>query len=159
MKNRAMSGFFVLFLIVVSGTFFGALACRLGSPFRDTVLIQNFMISTEWKEIDVGNKIKIAGDDQFLSVTFDKPLEDVSGKGGIRSENGTIFNPEILLIDSDGDRYALIRRGKLGDQRSNYKYVGDLPKDKSYTKIIIRSDVPFEAKKIIWTYYYARDLH
>ncbi len=146
-----------LVLIVFFGGFFGVLACRVGSPYRDAIVERNFAVTSEWKEIAT-EKVKVVGDNQFLSITFDEPLYAAYGDDGIRIENGPLFNPDILLMDEDGTKYPLPYQGKLGNQRMNYGFKPGLPRNKSFPKILIRSDFPFEAKSIIWTHYYFKDI-
>ena len=134
-------------------------ACKSGSPFRDTTVARDVEISNDWRLIDATGKLNVAGDHQFVSVTFDKPFVAPYGIDGIQSGSGDTFNPEIRLVDENQIEYELIYEGKLGNQRTNYKIkVGTVDRVK-FSQIKIRSSVPFNASKILWSHYFARDLH
>jgi hypothetical protein len=149
-------------VIVLGGSLVGVGAWYMrssqNSAFKDSVLVENLLISTEWQEIEAKDLIKIKGDRQFLSIVIDEPFEGDLRKPGIRTPEGEIFNPEIRLIDKEGNKYELVYDGSLGNMRINYASKDGLPEDRVFDKIMIRSKVPIKAKKVIWTFYNAKDL-
>jgi hypothetical protein len=128
------------------------------SPYNDIVLAENRFISSQWEDVDVTELVKIKGDGQFLSVIIDEPLDGDFFKQGIKTPNGEIFNFEVKLLDKDGTEYLLPFDGFLGQMRINYRFYGELPRNKTYDKVLIRSNVPIKAKRILWTYYNVSDL-
>ena len=130
--------------------------------YKDVVLENNFLISSDLKEIETQNLIKIEKDNHFISIDLEPPFEADTPKKGIKTPSGEIINPEIKLVDENGIEYPLTysgsRGGESGNEIANYKYNGNLPIDKTYKKVLIRSNLPIKAKMILWSGYDARDL-
>ena len=127
-------------------------------PFSDIVLAENTSISSEWQEIDVTDRIMLKGDDRFVAVKLQEPFIGDFEKKGIQGPDGQIFHPEIIIVDSDGIEYALTYRGFLGRMKPIYGNLSQLPPDKVYRTMRIRSEIPFQASEITWTYYSALEM-
>lgn len=143
--------------ILVAGFFFKK--AFLDSPFKTTLLAENVLISSEWKEIDVKDRVTLRGDGQFLSVNISPPFEGDFDNKGVRTPDGKIVNFEVKIVDEEGNEYPLPYEGFLGKWHINYGLgASKLPSRKNYAKILIRSDVPIEAKRVLWVYFYRKDM-
>ncbi len=79
--------------------------------------------------------------------------------------DGTVINPEVEIFDENGNKYAMESRGAFindyddksqthGVVESTFKLkLNELPADRNYTEIRIRSDKPFTAKRVTWFNY------
>lgn len=155
----------ILFLIAIPTALLGGFFIKKffsQTLYKDIVLEDDLLISSEWKEIDTQNLIKIEKDNHFVSILLEPSFEANTPKGGILIPSGEIVNPEIKLVDEDGNEYLLTYKGSRGKENgkeiANYGYKGSLPIDKIYKKVLLRSDYPIKAKKILWSGYDAKDL-
>jgi hypothetical protein len=128
---------------------------------RNIVLAEDFQIMSEWKEVGTQNELQIEKDYNYISFQIEPPLEiwmdgaDAS-KWGIKIPGGTVINPEIRIIDAEGKEYPLFFAGsrKAGaDEFANYHYEGNLPINRIYQKVRLRSDSPMTVKAILWSGY------
>jgi hypothetical protein len=165
MKNKRTV--FITGLIGISLIFIGLFVYInffFGKYIKETVLESNFLITSDEKEIDIKNLVKIEKDINYISILLEPSYETItfSDGGGIRIPTGEVVNPEIKLVDEDGKEYLLAYGGSRSsaprNEYANYRYEVDLPVDKKYEKVLIRSDIPIKTQKIIWTGYNARDL-
>ena len=134
-----------------------------GKYLKETDLESNLLITSDWKEIDIKKLVKIEKDINYISILLEPPYKTFtsSGGGGIKTPSGEVFNPEIKLLDEDGKEYLLAYGGSRlfsNNEYANYRYQVNLPVDKKYEKMLIRSDTPIKTQKIIWSSYNARDL-
>lgn len=146
--------FFAVFLFVYLNFYFG-------KYIEEVVLEENALISSEWKNINSQNLIKADKEINYISILLEPPFETDTPKGGIKNADGKIINPEIKLLDEDGKEYLLNYSGSRhyenGDY-ANYRYDTTLPTGKIYEKVLVRSDFPINARKIIWSGYDVKDL-
>ena len=146
--------FIVLFVIFVYR------ACFAGY-YEETSLADEFLISKDWKEIESSGRIKIEKDKQFIEILLEPPDTAWSnGKSEIRSGDRTI-HPEIKLIDSEGTEYLLkANAGRLYHDKEfvEFGFDGKLPTDKTFSKLMLRSDEPLKVRGILWAGYNFRDL-
>lgn len=126
--------------------------------FHDIVLEDDVVIGSEWHEISVDNLINIDRDRCLIGIFLEPPFEEPYEESGIKTPSGEVIIPEIILVDSQGAQYMFTHSGSRGIRISNYKYNGILPRDKSYTKVYLRSAVTIKAKKILWSSYNIKDL-
>ena len=134
-----------------------------GKYLKETDLESNLLITSNWKEIDIEKLVKVEKDINYISILLEPPYKTftVGGGGGIKILSGEVVNPEIKLVDEEGKEYLLAYGGsRLSSNKeyANYRYQINLPVDKKYEKMLIRSDVPIKTQKIIWSSYNARDL-
>ena len=159
-KNTKM----IFLLIVISILFLSGYFVKktfFHERLKETVLKDNFLISSEWNEVDTKNKVKIEKDNHYVSILLEPPYETFGIKGGIKTPNGEIVNPEIKLVDEQGKEYLLTNMGARRngeDEYANYGYHTNLPADKVYKTVLIRCDFPIKAKQILWSGYDNKDL-
>jgi hypothetical protein len=127
---------------------------------QDVVLTNDIVISSEWKEIGTPDLLRVEKDNHYISLLLEPPFEDDTPAGGIKTPEGTIINPEIRLVDSEGNEYPLRFGGARGFKDKNfvnYRYDSSLPA-KKYSKVMIRSTTPLPLKQILWSGYNTKDL-
>ena len=99
----------------------------------------------------------------FLSILLEPPFELPRGESEIRLPNGDMINPDIKMIDGDGNEYLLKYIGATYSTEGewvNYGYLNGkfLPTDKTYVAFQMRSDSPIKTRRIAWKGYDSRDL-
>ena len=131
----------------------------------NVVLARDFQITSEWKEIGDQNDLKVEKDYHYISLQIEPPLKAYtigdSTKSGIKLPEGAVVNPEIRIIDSEGNEYPLAYSGHRGggpNEFVNYKYPGNLPINKIYEKVKIRCDYPLTVKAVFWSGYDQSDI-
>ncbi|MCY7377573.1 MAG: hypothetical protein LH472_16570 [Pyrinomonadaceae bacterium] len=164
MKNKrtiVITGLIGISLIIIG--LFVYINFFFGKYIKEIVLESDFLITSDGKEINIKNLVKIEKDINYISILLEPSDETITfnGGGGIRIPSGEIVNPEIKLLDEDGKEYLLAYGGSRhygNNEYANYRYQVDLPVDKKYEKVLIRSDIPIKSQKIIWSGYNAKDL-
>lgn len=132
---------------------------------KNVVLARDFQITSEWTEIGTPNELKVRKDYQYISLQIEPPLKahtiGDATKSGIQIPGGAVVNPEIRIIDVEGNEYPLIYGGHHGGGPSefvNYKHEGNLPINKTYKKVEVRSDYPLNVKAVFWSGYDQSDI-
>jgi hypothetical protein len=126
--------------------------------FHNIVLAENVEIGSEWIEINPSSSLRVERDNNYIGLVLEPPFKTPYGSHGVETPDGKIVNPEISLADEDGNKYALVYSGAGGEEVSRYKYRGDLPRDKPFKKVLLRSDFPIKVKEILWSGYDNKDL-
>lgn len=119
--------------------------------YYDTVLEEDVLISTIPVEIQVLDKVKLEKDRNFLTIFLSPPFEVDRMEDGIKLPTGEIVNPEIFLIDENGVKYLLTYNGSRGKMACKYEFQGGLPKDTTYKKIVLKSEMSIQTEKIAWS--------
>ncbi len=149
------------FFLVLVGLFVFVKWWVLGSYIKEVTLQKNIFITSEWKEINTRNLVKIDKDINYISIVLEPPYETFASSEGIKIPSGEVINPEIKLVDEDGKEYSFAYSGARlygNNEYANYKYYGDFPVDKEYEKLLIRSDSQIKAREIQWSGYNTEDL-
>lgn len=157
---------FALVIIIISGLILimGGLVIKrifFYHYLKEIKLANNFLITSQWKEVGNSDLLKSRKEIQYISILVKPPYEIDDQNGGIKTPDGSTVNPEIRLLDTDGNEYKLTFGGSrhFEDKNfANYRYDKDLPSGKDYSKVLIRSTVSIPAKQIIWSGYDAKDL-
>lgn len=124
-------------------------------------LAQNVQVTSEWKEIEINPSLNIKKQVQKISLKIDDYESKTNDNSFqiIKLKDGTILNPEIILIDENNKKYRLkdccrtysgstTNSAEFGfDQKSNG--LDSLPKDVKYKAVFIKSDKPFKCD-ITW---------
>lgn len=127
----------------------------------EIVLVSDFVITSEWKEVGTADLLRVEKDNQYIALLLEPPFEDDMPARGIKTPEGTIVNPEIILVDEEGNEYPLSFGGSRyfeGKNFVNYRYGRGLPIGKKYSKVRIRSEIPLPVKQILWSGYNTKDL-
>ena len=151
----------VLGLIV--GGFVAFKVYRLFNPYLDRQIAGALTLNSEWREIKPEKPLEIERQVQYLYVhtveTF--PLESGPPKWGeIRLADGSIVKFEAEIVDGQGQAYPLEpssfsladrTRVDIGSGAGFSKE--DLPRDRVYTLVRLRSSKPIQVSKVIWRSY------
>jgi len=116
-------------------------------------------IEDKWVELKPEQPLKAEKTYQYVYLDLEPPFRSDlykegkgAGKGkGILMPDGEVINPEIEVIDQDGNKFNLVFAGGIG-LKPLYKVSSpnELPRDRQYTKIRIRSPRPIKCKAVVW---------
>lgn len=126
----------------------------------------DILISNDWNEVQPTSPMKIVRKFQSVELQIDGAyVTSKAGDHNLYLSDGTIISPQVQISDSDGMWYEL-EGGKYTVQpRTDGTDVmdigtagfgvsgGELPKDKTYRSIRIKSSVPFRCKSVMWQNY------
>ncbi len=151
---------------------FGILCCLVVTTMQFSCLRDSYWvklsgpltIDDQWIELQAKTPLKADKTFQYVVLELEPPfkfdlLSDGRGpdKGkGILMPDGEVINPEIEVIDQNGNSFRLIYAGGTGAFRSSddtkygYPYPNELPRDRFYSRIRIRSHLPIKVKTIYW---------
>ncbi len=151
---------------------FGILCCLVVTTMQFSCLRDSYWvrlsgaltIGDQWTEMQAQTPLKADKTFQYVVLELEPPfkfdlLSEGSGpnKGkGILIPGGEVINPEIEIIDQDGNSFRLIYAGGTGaflssdDTKYGYPYPGELPRDRSYKTVRIRSPHQIKVKAIYW---------
>ena len=113
-------------------------------------------ITSEWLEIKADPALKFSGKTPLVILKLEGYAPDF-GSQKLRYPDGTLAAPEVQLIDDQGNVFPLYllmaqHRDRTGSNAMGGAGFGnlDLPRDRSYVKLRIRSEKPINCSKIIW---------
>jgi hypothetical protein len=132
--------------------------------YFDTVLAENFVISSEEQEINLEKKVKAEKLQQFIRLVLEPPYEDgvdiwaKASEPGIVTPSGEKTNPEIRVIDENGKEYNMTYSGQSGKQIVLYGNNEESSEDHfskglTFKKLFIKSKLPIKVKYILWSNY------
>jgi len=145
---------------------FIGLVAYVSGPTR--TIAKDVQITGEWRDFPIAPPIKALYRDQTIMLgikDYDWSSEGNSFTAPLKLPDGTIVDPQIQLVDSLGNSYpfhhsgAVRTGGLLGSTDEPVFRAGssdnspDLPRDKEFTKLRIRSDVSFRCSRIEWVDY------
>jgi hypothetical protein len=109
--------------------------------------------NAEWLEIKPNPPLKPSKESQYLVLDVANPYELEDKSWGVRLPDGTIVIPEVQLIDEYGNTFNLDQPAMFSPtshftQRGFWMW--DLPKDRVYRAVRIRSDKPIQYSRVIW---------
>ena len=113
-------------------------------------------LSAQWTEFAPPKSLRALKDSQEIVLDVDPSeglVEDNLHLEQMRLSNGVLLHPQIQLVDSAGNilnasvnRYpvpSLYKNGLSGQ-------LADLPQDRTFTKVRVRSDAPVRLSRIVW---------
>ncbi|MDT5123142.1 MAG: hypothetical protein QOC96_2624 [Acidobacteriota bacterium] len=118
-----------------------------------------------WIELHPETYLKADNDLQEVGLELEQPFNDdffSKGKGpnkgkGILMPDGDVINPEIEVVDQDGNVFDLVYggghipgNGKGGTIIYNPPYPQEFPRDREYKTVRIRSPRPIKCKAVYW---------
>ena len=111
-------------------------------------------VSTDWVEVTPQPPLKATKQEQYLIILVEGGHGSPETTGNqLPLPDGTVANPEVLIVDERGTEYrlhpSLILSSGVG-YTGHYGERSSLPQDTSYTKVRIRCDKAFRASRIIW---------
>ena len=114
-------------------------------------------ITSPWLEITPVPALKPAGKTSLLILELEGDYTPDFQAQMLRFPDGTLGMPDVQLVDQEGNVFPLHflmihHRDRTGSSVMGGAGFGapDLPTDRSYGKVRIRSDKPMKCSKIIW---------
>src|SRR5947209_6933963 len=116
-------------------------------PFLDREIKGPVTISLDWLEITPDKPLKPERDVQEIMLSLEPPfIGDFEAKK-IRLPDGSLVFPEVQLIDQNGNTFNLRWGGFRGHMNIEFSNFDELPKDRGYRTVRIRSEKPISCKK------------
>jgi hypothetical protein len=157
MKNALIigGGIFAGLVILVFLTYIGIIV-YINWP-SDRPIAKDVRVSQEWIEIQIDPPLKPSHRSQSVNLRIAEFQHDHNSNSSfdIRLPDGSVIAPEIELYEEDGNRFAM-RHGGFSSKIYEdivFRLSHDLPADRSFTKVRIRSEVPFACEQIYWRDY------
>lgn len=143
-------GGIVLFII------FGGFIYWVAFSDSEQIVSGPVTIQTQWTEFVPSKPLRPTKQSQEIVLDVDPSeglVEDNFNLDRMQLSNGVLLHPQIQLVDSQGNvfnaevsRYPVPSRYKNGLSG----YVSNLPKDREFTKVRVRSDSPVRLSRIVW---------
>jgi hypothetical protein len=131
-------------LVIATGIF-----RSLFSPYLDQQLSGPVVVSTDWLEIKPKEPLKADRQIQYVLVNFAQPgTADVKSRG-LRLADGTLVVPEVELVDDRGNSFGL-KAVAFGETVMGFSSDGDLPKDRTYPSVRIKTNRSIALSSIHW---------
>ena len=124
--------------------------------FTDRNIAGVTAITSEWLEIKPDPMLKVSGKTPLVILELEGDYTPDFGAKKLRYPDGMFSAPEAQLIDDRGNVFPLYLLMAHHRNRSSNDLGGagfgslDLPGDRSYVKLRIRSEKPMKCSKIIW---------
>ena len=143
--------------LVVAGVFL--LYRRMGPlpTLTDRDIAGATAVTSEWLEIKPDPLLKVSSKTPLVILELEGDYAPDFGSQKLRYPDGTLGVPEVQLIDDQGNVFPLHFLMAQHRDRSGSNAMGgagfggsDLPRDRSYSKLRIRSEKPVKCSKIIW---------
>ena len=114
-------------------------------------------ITPQWLEIEPAPALKPSGKQSFVILELEGDYTPDFQSHMLRFPDGNLGMPEVQLVDQQGQIFPLLflmvhHRDRTGSSVLGGAGFGspDLPTDRSYQTVRIRSDKPINCSKIIW---------
>jgi hypothetical protein len=141
---------FVIALVVLIVLF----GLAIFTSHSDDKIAGDITISSQWVTITSNKPLKHKKDYQDLVLEVAAPLkEDNLNSEHMELKDGTIFHPEAQIVDQFGNAYNLkLARAPTPSYHSNSVAAStfELPADRSYTQVRLRSDQPLHLSRVLW---------
>ena len=157
-NKRSTAGPLLASLLVIGAL--SASAC--GLAYVDVQLSGPVTLNQNWLELTPQKPLTIARDTHEIALFPDPPIkmvDDPTGKRSLIPSDGRDATIEAELVGSNGVTYK--SRPGYGQSMTGDLYVTehsvdfkDLPGNITYTKVRIKSSVPYPVKEILWRNYY-----
>ena len=129
---------------------------RWYNPYLDQNLIGPVTITSAWIEIEPKSPLRVERQRHLIALDLDKSIQTEQGGSGLVLPDGSIERPQVELVGKDGRTYQLnVPSLFLSNTGETLAYFSgdDLPNDKTYIKVRIRSDRPVRCNRIFWRNY------
>jgi len=131
-------------------------------PNLDVEISGPALISNNWLEITPQIPLRAKRVVQQVVAYVDKPVTKDRDSFELVFPDGSRVTPEVEVIDDDGKIYKLTDASSITTPKSSEAFqrgfgAWQLPNDKVYRKVRIRSSKPFMISKLVWRCYDPRD--
>jgi hypothetical protein len=132
-----------------------------GLAYLDVKLSGPVTLNQTWLELTPPKPLAIARDTHEIALFPDPPIkmvDDPTGQRSLIASDGRDADIEAELVGSNGvtyhsrPGYEHSMTGNLYVTRHSIGF-NDLPSDVTYTKVRIKSSVPYPVKEILWRNY------
>jgi hypothetical protein len=153
-------------LIITIGLIFGIFMVVLGlfeyamyrlKPVWDVVAV-DIDVTQEWQDFSPAKPLRIRRQTQRVDLNIVGYKFDLGEQlpWKVTLQDGTVVNPEVQVIDEYGNTFEMQDSTRVGDTvgltpARRTEGATTFPNDRTYTKVRIRSDVPFRCSSIVWT--------
>jgi hypothetical protein len=141
------------------------LACSTCSrhPYFEQEISGPLTTSTEWVVITPKEPLAPERERHEVILYFSTPQGVDHKTPGIRSADGSVFTPEVQLVDTGGNVFTLNKITALdptgiGLSMRNLALEDVLPVDKTYPTVRLRSSRPLSFSRILWRCYNPQDM-
>lgn len=115
-------------------------------------------LGDQWVEFRPKSPLKADKTFQWVLLDLEDPFKvDFYGEGkgplkgkGILMPEGDVINPDVEVVDENGNTFTLVYGGSKGGPIYGHPYPGELPRDREYKSVRIRSPRPIKCKAIYW---------
>ncbi len=138
-----------------------------GLAYIDVRLSGPVTLNQNWLELTPLKPLTVARDTHEIALFPDPPIkvvDDPTGKRSLIASDGRDTEIEAELVGSNGVTYH--SRPGYGQSMTGNLYItrhsvgfNDLPADVTFTKVRIKSSVPYPVKEILWRNYSWGSVH
>lgn len=129
---------------------------RFFNPYLEREIAGSTAISPEWLEIVPKEPLRTERQVQYLVLDVAEPFEPDYANWSLRLKDGSLVQPKAQLSDEYGVIYDLTSPA-LDEKGIAFKN-SDLPRDRAYRTVRIRSDKPIKLSRVYWRCYNPWDL-
>ncbi len=151
---------FILLVCLATTGFFGIFITgklyRWYNPYLDQELAGPTTTTSQWLEIVPESPLRVERQRHMIALALDKSIRTEPKGSGLLLTDGSIVRPQVELVGTDNKTYQLnvpslflLNTGEI----LAYFSSEDLPNDKTYIKVRIRSDRPVRCNRIFWRNY------
>jgi len=130
------------------------------TSWNDKTLAKNLAVTSEWAEINIQPPVKPVNRFQAIYLRPVNFKVDREAKNfDIKLSDGKVVEPEIEIYDEFGNVFQLHKSGFAMSWKDDVEFTPgnntytELPTNRTYTRIRIRSDLPFGYERIKWIDY------
>jgi|SRR5215217_57428 len=136
--------------------FVGGLIFRIATSDSEVIVSGPVTLSTQWTEFVPQSPLQTQKQTQDIVLDVDpseKLVEDNVNLDRMQLSSGIILHPQIQLVDAQGNVFnAEVSRYPVPSRYNNglSGYVTDLPTDRAFTQIRVRSNHALRLSRIVW---------
>ncbi len=123
----------------------------------DRDIASSIAITSQWSEIKPTPPLKTSGTTSLVILELEGDYTPDFQSQMLRFPDGGLGMPEVQLVDEHGNAFPLHFLMVHHRDRSGSPVMGgagfgapDLPTDRSYSQVRVRSDKPMKCSKLIW---------
>ena len=141
----------LILLIIVGGFIYG-----LATSDSEQIVSGPMTVSAQWTEFVPRKPLRPMKQFQEIVLDVDPSeglIEDNLHPDRMLLSNGVRLSPQIQLVDSQGNVFnAEVSRYPVPSLYENglSGYFSNLPEDREFTKVRVRSDSPVRLSRIVW---------
>ena len=141
----------LVLIVLVGGFVYGMLTSD-----SEQIVSGPVTLSTQWTEISPQRPLLPTKQTQEIVLDVDPSeglVEDNLHLDKMQLSNGVVVHPQIQLVDSNGNIFeAQVSRYPVPSRYNNglSGHVSNLPQDREFTKVRVRSDSPLRLSRIVW---------